>query len=297
MSSLIPFVAFALFFLGVWLIVHFALRDAFRLGAAAVRRFMELLLRQRFLSSWYLAQRTRFESARGYIPLLIILVVGILLTGLAGDAFLELAENLRANNAGMLQFDHSVHDWVRSLYGQGSTRFFVTFTTIGSPITLGLLFVFVQIVLLAQKKYRWAVYLLITSAGGAALNLELKRFFARSRPELSVALRQASGFSFPSGHAMGSAVFFSALAYLAVRSLKSWNTRSAVIALAISIITAVSLSRVYLGVHWTSDIAAGVSAGMLWFGSTTIGYEAIRRIRRLHGRRMVSPASTEIPRT
>lgn len=289
MSTLVPILIFLIFYLGVWLIVHYLLHDLFQAGGELLRAFMRWLLRLRFFSGWYEPRRGRFERARDYVPVLIICVLGLLLTALAGDAFLELAENLRANNAAMLGLDHAVHDWVRSLYGTGATRLFVTFTTIGSPISLGLIFVVVEIVLLIRKRFRWAAYLFVTSFGGGLLNLELKRYFARSRPELSEALRQASGYSFPSGHAMGSAVVFSALAYLAVRSLKSWRARSAVIALAISLIAAVSVSRVYLGVHWTSDIAAGVSAGVIWFGATTVAYEATRRIRRLHAKQPALP--------
>jgi undecaprenyl-diphosphatase len=80
---------------------------------------------------------------------------------------------------------------------------------------------------------------------------------------------------------MGSTIAFGALAYLASRSIPQWRWKSAVIALAVTLILAVSASRIYLGVHWISDIAAGIAAGGVWVTTTTVAYEVLRRIRRL----------------
>ena len=82
--------------------------------------------------------------------------------------------------------------------------------------------VIVAIVLAIMRRWRWVLYLAVTTVGGALLNMELKRFFARARPGVAEMLRRAHGYSFPSGHAMGSAVAFGALAYLAYRAAKSW---------------------------------------------------------------------------
>jgi undecaprenyl-diphosphatase len=141
--------------------------------------------------------------------------------------------------------------------------------------------VIVAAVLVVKKRYAWTVYLLITAGGGALLNLELKRYFARARPDIAEMLRRSQGYSFPSGHAMGSTVVFGALSYLVVQTASNWRWKSAVIALTCTLIAAVAFSRVYLGVHWTTDIAAGVTVGVLWLTTTTVAYETLRRIRRL----------------
>ena len=78
---------------------------------------------------------------------------------------------------------------------------------------------------------------------------------------------------------MGSTVVMGALAYIAVRSLKTWRQKSAAMAFATTFVVAVSASRVYLAVHWLSDIVAGVTGGLLWLATTTVGYETFRRIR------------------
>ncbi|HEU5162836.1 MAG TPA: phosphatase PAP2 family protein, partial [Thermoanaerobaculia bacterium] len=98
-------------------------------------------------------------------------------------------------------------------------------------------------------------------------------------------IRHATGYSFPSGHAMGSTIVFGALTYLALRHFHRWRDRSATLAVAISVVLAVSLSRIYLGVHWVTDIVAGVAAGTVWVLFVTVAYEAWRRIRRARERR------------
>ncbi len=87
---------------------------------------------------------------------------------------------------------------------------------------------------------------------------------------------------------MGSTVVFGALAYLASRTLRRWRWKAAVLALALVLVAAVATSRVYLGVHWTSDIAAGISAGAVWVTSTTVAYEVLRRIRLLRALRIAT---------
>jgi undecaprenyl-diphosphatase len=111
------------------------------------------------------------------------------------------------------------------------------------------------------------------------LVLQLKSLFARARPDLAEALRTADGYSFPSGHAMGSVVVFGALSYLVLRLHAPWRRRAAGLAAAGTFIAAISVSRIYLGVHWISDIAAGLCAGTVWVTVATVAYETFRRIR------------------
>jgi undecaprenyl-diphosphatase len=104
-------------------------------------------------------------------------------------------------------------------------------------------------------------------------------------------LRRANGYSFPSGHAMGSAVAFGALAYLAFRVVRSWPAKAAAIAFLYTLVASVALSRVYLGVHWISDVLAGVTVGTVWVTTTTVAYETLRRIRRMRAMRRETQVS------
>src|SRR5207253_8255002 len=134
-------------------------------------------------------------------------------------------------------------------------------TTIGSPLGLAVLMTIVGIVLAFLRRWRWVAYLAFTFGGGELLDVELKAYFARARPAVAEALRRAQGYSFPSGHAMGSAVAFGALSYLAFRTAVGWKWKTAALALGVTLILAVALSRVYLGAHWISDVAAGIACG------------------------------------
>jgi len=155
-------------------------------------------------------------------------------------------------------------------------------------------------VLLVRRRLARAAYLVATAGGGALLNVALKHYFQRARPALTEMLQRANGYSFPSGHAMGATVVFGALTYLAMDVLPTWRQKSAVIAFGTTFVLSVATSRVYLGTHWLSDIGAGVSAGLLWLATTTIGYETFRRIRtvrdlRARSRRDISPPGEGAP--
>lgn len=252
--------AFIAIFLLLWLI-------AFFVGPA-----MERLLAR--TAHW-----TAKFRYRDYVPVVLVLVAGIAATALAGDAFVDIAEQVQAESPVLQEIDARIHEWARFTRTGGSTAFFTTLTIIGTPVGLAALVAIACAALAFGRRWRWIGYLVVTTGLGGLLNLQLKAFFARARPELAEALRDAHGYSFPSGHAMGSAVTFGALAYLALRVLPRWRQRSAAIALACTMILAISASRIYLGVHWISDVGAGICAGVIWVVSATVAYETMRRVR------------------
>lgn len=222
---------------------------------------------------------------RDYLPVFVVIAAGITATAMAGDAFLDLAERLQEDSPRLHAVDTEAHAWARDLRSPGATFFFTSLTLLGTPVGLGILIAAVVAVLLLRGRWRWAAYLAITAGVGGLLNLLLKSFFERARPELAEALRGAHGYSFPSGHAMGSTIVFGALGYLAMRILTRWRHRAAALALACTLVLAIAVSRVYLGVHWISDIAAGITAGLIWLTTATVAYETFRRIRLVRARR------------
>jgi len=216
---------------------------------------------------------------RDYVPVAIVLAVGITVTLIAGDAFEDLADLVRSESPALHRIDSDVHHWARYTRTSGSTLFFTTMTLIGTPVPLAIIVLVIVGFLFAHGHRGRPAYLAITCGVGALLNLGLKSYFERARPDLAEALRHASGYSFPSGHAMGSTIVFLALAYVAIRTLPKWRWRAAALAFAVSMILSIASSRIYLGVHWISDVAAGISAGLAWVVTTTIAYETFRRIR------------------
>ncbi len=110
------------------------------------------------------------------------------------------------------------------------------------------------------------IFLALSSGGAAAMNVALKLLFQRSRPELWARLIPEHDFGFPSGHAMGSMAVVLALIVLL------WQTRwrSLVMVLGLGFTLAVSLSRLYLGVHYPSDVIAGSLLSIVWVSIVTL---------------------------
>ena len=223
---------------------------------------------------------------RDYLPVFVLLAAGAGLAVLSGDLFVSLAEDLQDESQEMQRLDSEIHAWARETRTEGATFFFTALTIIGNPAGLMIIAGSIAIALFLKHRWQWATYLLATGITGGLLNLQLKAYFARARPELAEALREAHGYSFPSGHAMGSTVVFGALAYLAFRVVvDDWRRRAALASLCISMIVAISASRIYLGVHWISDVVAGIAAGTIWVITMTVAYETFRRIRRVRALR------------
>ena len=267
-------IAFFAVFLLLWAVVY-AVMPAVRFLAHRLTRMIARSARLNDLVARH----------KEWLPVALIVVAGAALTMWAGDGFLDLAERVRDGAPALRQIDTNVHDWAVKHRSAPDTLFFMVMTTIGAPLGTAVLVGIVSIVLALLHRWRWIVYLVVTYGGGILLDVELKSYFARARPAMAEALRRAHGYSFPSGHAMGSAVAFGALAYLAYRTAKSWSGAAAALAFGATFVFAVSLSRVYLGVHWISDVAAGVTAGFIWVICTTAAYETVRRIRHLRGLR------------
>ncbi|HEX7679911.1 MAG TPA: phosphatase PAP2 family protein [Thermoanaerobaculia bacterium] len=267
------FLAFFLAFLILWAVVYVTLPAVRHLGQVLAR------LIARSTRAKHLVSITR-ERYKNYLPVIAILVAGGLLTAWAGDGFLDLAERVHAKNGALEQTDARIHDWAIGQRTAGATLFFTAMTYVGGPSGVAVEILIVSIILAFRHRWRWMIYLVVTAGGGGLLDFELKRYFARARPAVAEMLRRANGYSFPSGHAMGSAIAYGALAYLAFRAIRSWPARAAAIAFLYTLVAAVSLSRVYLGVHWISDVLAGVTAGTVWVTTTTVAYETMRRLRR-----------------
>jgi membrane-associated phospholipid phosphatase len=271
-----------LFFAMAWAVFWLVLLPMPELGRRAKLLAPRLMTRLRLARVWERG-RARMGPLQAYLPTIAILALGIVATLMIGEDFVELAVLLRQESPIVLDVDQSVYRWAASMRSAPATRFFVTFTHIGGPIGLAILGTAVAVVLFVRRHRGLALYVMVTAILGGLMNLLLKGLFERARPDLAEALRQAHGYSFPSGHAMGSMIILGSLAYVMARAWGPWRLRSATMALLIASILAVGLSRVYLGVHWISDIAAGYAAGFVWLVVATVAFEAFWRIREIRG--------------
>jgi undecaprenyl-diphosphatase len=282
MEDYVPHLLFALTWAVLWLLL-LPMPELFRRGKHHAPR---LITRLRLTTAWERG-RQRMGVLQAYLPTIAILILGITATIMIGEDFVELAVLLRQESPLVLDVDQSVYRWAESMRSGPATVFFLTFTHLGGPMGLMVIAFAVAALLFVRGHRGLAWYVLITGTGGGVINVILKTTFDRARPDLAEALRQAHGYSFPSGHAMGSMVVLGSLVYVMARSLEPalgpWRLRAATIALLLAGILTVGLSRVYLGVHWISDIAAGFAAGFVWLVVATVAFEAFWRIRKIRG--------------
>jgi undecaprenyl-diphosphatase len=144
--------------------------------------------------------------------------------------------------------------------------------------TVVLMIVCISALFLALTKHRYsAILLLVATAGGIGLNLVLKIFFDRPRPHVIVWGTNAISSSFPSGHAMSATIVYSTVAYLAARLYKHAWQRWVTMLVAAIVIIMISASRLYLGVHYPSDVLAGAVVGLAWAAFCMATLEAIQK--------------------
>jgi undecaprenyl-diphosphatase len=138
--------------------------------------------------------------------------------------------------------------------------------------------VVVAALFLSLTRHRYsALLLLVTTLGGIPLNHILKSFFNRPRPSVLEWAVHATSTSFPSGHAMGAAVAYGTVAYLAARLHPSRWVRVLTMWIAALLIILIAFSRVYLGAHFPSDVLAGAVVGFAWAAFCMATLEAIQR--------------------
>jgi membrane-associated phospholipid phosphatase len=171
-----------------------------------------------------------------------------------------------------LRLDNFVRDTVHSWASPPLTEAMRGITQLGSPEFL-ILVSFVLIWRLAQAGRKRAVIVLAVGAIGAELlNLLLKQLFHRQRPEVFFGYAEPLGYSFPSGHSISSCCFYGLAAALVTARMVSPARKALVWAGAALVVGLIGLSRVYLGVHYPSDVIAGYAAAIVWVAALRAAY-------------------------
>ncbi len=140
----------------------------------------------------------------------------------------------------------------------------VDLTALGGGPFLTLLTLVAAGFLIAARKWGMAVFVVLAIAGGGLVGNLLKWIFVRARPDLVPHLVSVDSASFPSAHAMNSAVTFLTLGVLLSRTQRAWRLKAYLIGTAVFLTLIVGFSRVYLGVHWPTDVVAGWAVGAAW---------------------------------
>lgn len=199
----------------------------------------------------------------GYIALIISITIGFIIGALALNGFLELTDRLRQENLG--PFDEKVTSFIYDYRSEQMTKFVTFITDLGDVITYAIIIVVVAVWLLVGKKnIRWLIQSFIILTSTSLLNILIKHYIDRPRPDLEMRLVEASSYSYPSGHSMCALAFYGFLIYLAYKKVEHrWIKVLAFIFLPL-LILGIGASRVYLGVHYPSDVIAGFAAGLFW---------------------------------
>ena len=175
------------------------------------------------------------------------------------------------------RFDLSVRMWVHQFFAPGLTRWMVLVSQLGGTGLASALLVALAALVLGGWR-RAAVWLIITMAGALVLDVGLKYGFHRARPAPFYGSLPHS-YSFPSGHALFSFCFYAMLAGLINDRVRSLALRIVIWIVAALLILAIGFSRIYLGVHYASDVIAGYLAAALWV-SAMIFLDRLRIHRR-----------------
>ena len=146
------------------------------------------------------------------------------------------------------------------------------------PVVTGIC-LFMALYIVRERSRYHLLALLLTIPIGMVMNAMLKYAFHRSRPVWDDPILMIGSFSFPSGHAMAATLLYGFLAAYAVRKVRAWQWRVLAVLAAGLLIGLISFSRLYLGVHYLSDVLAGMAAGAAWLALCLIAVGALRRHR------------------
>jgi len=213
------------------------------------------------------------------------LIGSILFLGLASAAgsilfFAWIAEEVLEGDTRI--FDETVRGFIHGLANDGLTFLMKFITLLGSTLFLSLVCICVFVIFIKKKWKRAAVLLMITMAGAVILNFVLKISFERARPVPFFETPLPESYSFPSGHSLYAVCFYVGLAWLITSRLSNSLTQFVIWIFAVFLCLLIGLSRIYLGVHYPSDVVAGFAAAIVWLSAViSIDYMIKKRLESL----------------
>lgn len=204
--------------------------------------------------------------------------IGLLAAAVALALFVWLGYQIRSGEP--TGFDLTVRNGLRSMETAKLTALMWGASVYAAPSRLIPLGLAAAAVFLVRGWRRGALLAVVTLAGGGLLDLGFKVLFARARPEAFFDYYPApTSFSFPSGHALTATCFFGGIAVLVSHRLESRVTQTLVWLVAIALILLVGISRIYLGVHYPTDVLGGWAVGVIWVTAVALGDRLAERRR------------------
>jgi len=161
-------------------------------------------------------------------------------------------------------FDSSIRYTMRQIQSPMWTQLFLAVTRLGSTVVLIVIGCVAGIVFIALRWFRPLLVLIVVMAGQAALHHGFKLLFARPRPPSLINYPTVESFSFPSGHAVSSLCLYGTLAWIIATSLENSAAKVGIAIFAAVLIFLIGMSRVYIGVHYPTDVVAGFAGAAIW---------------------------------
>ena len=209
-----------------------------------------------------------------YLTFGIFLLIGSSVAITGTYLFAKLASRVAAGKT--QAFDETVLAWFGTHRLPGLDGIMLDVTALGTGTVVVMIVTVAALFLWLTRHHYSAILLVVATLGSILLNNLLKWGFERPRPDVISWVANAHFYSFPSGHAMTATVVYSTVAYLAGRLLAKHSARVAVMATALLVILLICVSRLYLGVHYPSDVIAGFTIGLAWAGFCMAAIEAIQ---------------------
>jgi len=216
-----------------------------------------------------------------------VIVTGLVLSGASLYLFAKVAEDVVEQET-IVQVDLALANELHSMVIANSTTVQVfKFVSLFGFQLLFALAIIVAVIFLLRKQWFYLLIWGVTLLGGNLLNVLIKTLFARPRPVFVDPVALANSFSFPSGHSMQSLIAYGMGAYLICLIVKNHYARIFIVFAAVMAIVLIGISRLYLGVHYLSDVIGGFTAGAVWL-ATCITAIRVYRYRAAHLAKLVN---------
>jgi len=194
-----------------------------------------------------------------------LLVVGFGVALVTTFGLVELHDEIL--KASFEQRDYALQSWVHGFTRPGLTVLMRVLSSIGSPYALAPAVALAAGLLWWTRQKDDAVLVAMAALGGVALDEVMKLHFKRSRPDVPWAFVHEHSFSFPSGHSVLAMVMYGVIVYKTQDKLHSKWAKAALMVAAFLMVVGIGVSRVYLGVHYPSDVGGGYFVGAVWLAA------------------------------
>ncbi|WP_082591307.1 phosphatase PAP2 family protein [Duganella sp. Root198D2] len=216
---------------------------------------------------------------RDTIRLPLHLVAGLALLIVASAVFHAIAGAAVGPGARLAAFDISVSQWLHARATEPWTTLMLAVSHLHSVAGIAFLTLLFAWHLWRRQAHYWLLAVLLSVPPGMVLNVLLKHSYQRVRPSFEAPLLTLPTYSFPSGHTLAATVFYGALACYLWTHARSGAQRAALAVGALLMIALVAFSRVYLGVHYLTDVLAAVAEGLGWLAICVTAVSSLRRHR------------------